>query len=157
MDGCRFGSGTGAVAATQEVAPAGRKSGHRCFPVCGPMFFLRLLCLLILPLPAAFAQDAPPAAAPAGAPAGAPAEGSAAGAPATPPARKPVPPWRDTSNYVFPAIAKTVADMQNLAYAMTLRDYCADRRVPDEFVQDRLKRFSALTGREETCRSLMDY
>lgn len=97
-------------------------------------------------------------------PAGAWAQGAAApetpgaaaaqGAPGT---KAPEKGWRDTDGYLFPPIAKTVADMQNLAYAMTLRDYCSDSRVPDAFVLERLARFSELTGREETCRTLMDY
>lgn len=65
--------------------------------------------------------------------------------------------WRNTDGYAFPPLAKTVADMQNLAYAMQLRDYCADRKVPDAFVRERLARFSAITGREESCQSLLDY
>ncbi|ENO77913.1 hypothetical protein [Thauera sp. 63] len=68
-----------------------------------------------------------------------------------------VPEWRRTDNYRFPAIGRTVADMQNLAYAMQLRDYCADRRVSDDFVREQLTRFGRLTGRDETCASLMDY
>ena len=65
--------------------------------------------------------------------------------------------WRDVGAYPFPAISRTVRDMQNLAYAMQLRDYCADDRVPDAFVLDRLARFSVLTGRQETCRTLLEY
>ncbi|MDR2689236.1 MAG: hypothetical protein LBB76_05700 [Azoarcus sp.] len=65
--------------------------------------------------------------------------------------------WRDISGYPYPALAVTVAAMQNLAYAMTLRDYCADLRVPAEFVRERLARFSRMTGREEDCKSLLDY
>lgn len=71
-------------------------------------------------------------------------------------AREP-PEWRSTAGYPFPALADTVARMQNVAHAMRLRDYCADRRVPDEFVRARLQRFSQLTGREETCTTLLDY
>lgn len=67
------------------------------------------------------------------------------------------PEWRSTSGYRFPAVAQTVADLQNLAYAMQLREFCANRRVPDAFVRDRLQRFSAMTGREEDCQSLRDY
>lgn len=67
------------------------------------------------------------------------------------------PDWRNTDGYRFPPIAKTVADMQNLAYAMTLRDYCSDRRVADAFVLGQLARFSKITGRAETCRTLLDY
>ncbi|MDR0700879.1 MAG: hypothetical protein LBF61_00460 [Azoarcus sp.] len=64
---------------------------------------------------------------------------------------------RDTSGYPFPALAVTVAAAQNMAYAMILRDYCADTRLPMEFVRERLARFSRMTGREETCKSLLDY
>jgi hypothetical protein len=86
---------------------------------------------------------------------GAPAAGADAGeTPAQPAA---VPEWRRTTGYPFPALARTVADMQNLAHAMQLRDYCADARVADDFVRDRLARFSRLTGREETCITLLDY
>lgn len=67
------------------------------------------------------------------------------------------PEWRDTSGYRFPALAKTVADMQNLAYAMQLRDLCANARVPDDFVRERLDRFGEMTGRAESCASLLDY
>ncbi|MBS0543890.1 MAG: hypothetical protein JSR40_09180 [Proteobacteria bacterium] len=105
----------------------------------------------------AWAQGAAPAVAPATSPAArSPAtKGSKAGAlPAKPPAR---PEWRDTTGYRFPAVGKTVADMQNAAHAMRLREYCADARVKDEFVRERLERFSAITGRKETCRSLLDY
>jgi hypothetical protein len=65
--------------------------------------------------------------------------------------------WRSTEGYSFPAIAQTVAAMQNLAHAMHLRDYCSDRKVSDDFVRARLARFSQLTGRQESCRSLLDY
>ncbi len=65
--------------------------------------------------------------------------------------------WRDTRGYLFPAIAKTTGDMQNVAYAMLLRDYCADTRVSDDFVRDRLMRFARITGRVETCQTLLDY
>lgn len=150
MDRRRFGLRTEVAPAAQEVAGSGRKPGHRCFPVCGPMFFPRLILLLTLPVSAAMAQGA-------AAPAATPAPGVAVAAENGESAKKPTDSWRDTSSYIFPAIAKTVTDMQNVAYAMTLRDYCADRRVPDDFVRERLKRFSAMTGREETCPSLMDY
>lgn len=65
--------------------------------------------------------------------------------------------WRDTSGYPFPAQAETVAAAQNMAYAMNLREYCADVRIPSDFVRARLARFSQITGREETCKSLLDY
>ncbi|MDR2032479.1 MAG: hypothetical protein LBP86_09590 [Azoarcus sp.] len=64
---------------------------------------------------------------------------------------------RDTRDYRFPARADSVAAAQNMAHAMALRDYCADARVSAEFVRARLARFSRMTGREETCRSLLDY
>lgn len=67
------------------------------------------------------------------------------------------PDFRDTSRYAFPAVAQTTFDMQRLAYAMQLREYCANRRVPDDFVRERLARFSEMTGREENCNSLADY
>lgn len=109
-----------------------------CF-LSGPM---RVLILVILPLLVALpvqAQDVP------------------AAPPAADVAAAPDRAWRDTTGYRFPAIAKTVADMQNLAYAMTLRDYCADVRVPDDFVRERLARFSRMTGRDESCQTLLDY
>lgn len=67
------------------------------------------------------------------------------------------PEWRDTSTYPFPSIAYTLERMQFLAYAQQLREYCANRHIPDTFVKERLHRFSAMTGREETCKSLLDY
>lgn len=65
--------------------------------------------------------------------------------------------FRDTSAYRYPALAQTVRDMQNLAYAMQLREYCADRRVPEDFVKEQLARFGRITGRTETCTSLLAY
>ena len=65
--------------------------------------------------------------------------------------------FRDLTGYTFGAPASTVRAMQRLAIAMQLRAYCADPEVPDAFVRDRLRRFSEMTGREETCRSLLDY
>ncbi|MBI1906826.1 MAG: hypothetical protein HYS20_11415 [Rhodocyclales bacterium] len=64
---------------------------------------------------------------------------------------------RNLDGYQFPALAQTIARMQNIAHAMRLRDYCADRRVPDEFVRVQLERFSLITGRPESCASLLDY
>lgn len=72
-------------------------------------------------------------------------------------AKPEAPEWRKTDGYRFPAVAKTVEDMQNLAYAMQLREFCANARIPDDFVRERLNRFSAMTGREEDCRTLLDY
>ncbi len=123
---------------------------------------MRLPLILLLPLlllaPCAVAQ-APQA--------GGQAQEAQATAPTTPPAateptteekgKKDADDWRDTRGYRFPAIAKTVEDLQYLAYAMQLREYCANRRVSDDFVRERLKRFSAMTGREESCRTLLDY
>ena len=65
--------------------------------------------------------------------------------------------WRDVGGYRFPALASTVAAAQNMAQAMILRDYCANAKVPDDFVRERLARFSRITGREENCQSLLDY
>lgn len=64
---------------------------------------------------------------------------------------------RNSSNYGFPALAVTTSRMQNIAHAMRLRDYCADQRVPDAFVRVQLERFSLITGRPESCASLLDY
>lgn len=110
------------------------------------MSFSRVLSLLVLLGALSPVQAQQPAATPAGA--------GADTAAAQPPAR---PEWRDVSGYRFPAVAKTVADMQNLAYAMQLRDLCANPRVPDNFVRERLDRFGAMTGREENCQTLLDY
>ncbi|HJV24807.1 MAG TPA: hypothetical protein VJ673_03930 [Aromatoleum sp.] len=109
-------------------------------------------CLALLVTACAWAQAAPPAA------------GNSTGTASVPEGKRPgkgaatkAPPFRDTTGYRYPAISRTVRDMQNMAYAMQLRDYCADERVPDEFVKEQLSRFSRITGREETCRSLLAY
>lgn len=68
-----------------------------------------------------------------------------------------MPEWRRTDAYVFRAIGDVTRRMQFVAQAMQLRDYCADRTVPDDFVRDRLQRFGRMTGRDETCTSLLDY
>jgi hypothetical protein len=113
------------------------------------MRFSPVLLFLLVLAPLASAQAPVPAG-------GAPQPGVAAGDAA--PAVASVPDdWRDTTGYTFPAVAQTVADLQNLAYAMQLRDYCANRRVPDAFVRQQLAQFSAITGRVETCRSLLAY
>ncbi|MDR2208718.1 MAG: hypothetical protein LBE22_07100 [Azoarcus sp.] len=65
--------------------------------------------------------------------------------------------WRDTSGYPFPALADTVAGTQNMVHAMILREYCSNEKLPDDFVRNRLARFSRITGREEDCQSLLDY
>lgn len=67
------------------------------------------------------------------------------------------PDFRNTLAYPFPPLSHTVRAMQHMAYAFKLRDYCADDRVPDAFVRVQLARFSLITGREETCRTLADY
>ena len=40
---------------------------------------------------------------------------------------------------------------------MSLRDYCANEKLPDGFVRRRLVLFSRITGREEDCQSVLDY
>lgn len=67
------------------------------------------------------------------------------------------PAWRSIAGYPLPALADTVVRMQHVAQAMQLREYCANRRLADEFVRERLQRFSRLTGREEDCQTLLDY
>ena len=81
-------------------------------------------------------------------------------APAAAAARAPapaVPEWRRTDAYVFRAIGDVTRRMQFVPQAMQLRDWCADRSVPDDFVRERLQRFGRMTGREETCTTLLDY
>lgn len=65
--------------------------------------------------------------------------------------------FRDTSRYPFRSVAGTTFNLQMLTYAMQLREFCANRTIPDEFVKERLARFSRMTGREEDCASLADY
>lgn len=65
--------------------------------------------------------------------------------------------FRDITGYRFPPLINTVSAMQNVAYAIQLRDYCSDARVPDEFVRAQLARFSRITGRQETCQTLRAY
>ena len=135
--------------ASAGFAQAGSASGRkgRGLPcTCGPMHvhiprrFLALSLALTLALSAGpvLAQRAPAAA-------------------AAPAASTPTPEWRRTDGYRFPALADSVRRLQFAAQAMQLREYCADRRVPDEFVRERLQRFGRMTGREETCASLADY
>lgn len=59
--------------------------------------------------------------------------------------------------YPMPAIAQTVREVQHATQAMLLREYCADEKIPDEFVNERLAEFSRQTGRSEDCRTLLDY
>ena len=122
---------------------SGRKKGDHP-PAYGPMSIARALPMLVLTLALQSVQAQQPAA-----PAAAP--GAAPETPAAPPE------WRNTDAYHFPALATTVADMQNLAHAMQLREFCANVRVPDDFVRERLDRFGAITGRVENCSSLLDY
>lgn len=68
-----------------------------------------------------------------------------------------VPEWRRTDAYVFRSIGDVSRRMQFIPQAMQLRDFCADRSVPDDFVRERLQRFGRMTGREETCTTLLDY
>ncbi|MDR1854447.1 MAG: hypothetical protein LBR05_06020 [Azoarcus sp.] len=75
----------------------------------------------------------------------------------TPQATTDKPAWRDNSRYMFMAVAMTVAAAQNMATAINLREYCANEKISNEFVRARLASFSKITGREETCASLMDY
>src|SRR5690606_15799724 len=74
-----------------------------------------------------------------------------------PAASAPTPEWRRTDGYRFPPLADSGRRLQYAAQAMQLREYCADRRVSDDFVRARLRRFGSLTGREESCASLKDY
>ena len=147
----------GRAAGWASASPvSGRKPGCRYFPGCGPMrLFIPLLCVA-LSSPALGQTAGTPAAAVPSAASGAP-QGSQAGGAASGAGKAPSPEWRDTSAYRFPSLTRSVTDLQNLAHAMRLRDYCADARVQDEFVRERLARFSAITGREETCRTLLDY
>lgn len=59
--------------------------------------------------------------------------------------------------YPMPAVAETVRDLQHSTQAMLLREYCADKRIPDDFVNRRLAEFSRQTGRDENCRTLLEY
>ena len=59
--------------------------------------------------------------------------------------------------YPMPAVAETVRDLQHSTQAMLLREYCADKRISDDFVNQRLAAFSRQTGREENCRTLLEY
>jgi len=65
--------------------------------------------------------------------------------------------FRDVSGYRFPALARTRRDLQNVATAIQLREYCADDKLDAAFVRRQLERFSRITGRSESCRTLLDY
>ncbi len=112
---------------------------------------------LLTSAPACAQQPAAPAASGTAPPAGVARPATPAPAAGAAKAAGELPAWRDVSGYRFPPLARVVADMQNLAHALQLRDYCADRRVADDFVRERLARFSRITGREETCATLRDY
>jgi hypothetical protein len=123
----------------------------RIFTVSLPLFFMSTL-VTGQPAPDVPAQPSPPAAA-------AQSDTTSVAEPnkAEPPDISPKKSWRDTSGYPFPALADTLAAAQNMVQAMLLRDYCANEKIPDNFVLDRLARFSRITGREEDCQSLLDY
>lgn len=59
--------------------------------------------------------------------------------------------------YPLPALAQTVREVQHSTQAMLLMEYCADERIPDAFVNQRLAEFSRQTGRQEDCRTLLEY
>lgn len=59
--------------------------------------------------------------------------------------------------YPLPAITYTVRQAQHSTQAMLLMEYCADERIADEFVNQRLAEFSRQTGRQEDCRTLLEY
>src|SRR5690554_1250437 len=81
--------------------------------------------------------------------------------PEPPPADEPLPDARKAGDkpyrYPMPAIAQTVREVQHATQAMLLREYCADEKIPDEFVNERLAVFSRQTGRPEDCRTLLEY
>ncbi|THF65951.1 hypothetical protein E6C76_07855 [Pseudothauera nasutitermitis] len=104
--------------------------------------------------PAAPAQ-AEPAAQPVQAPTAPPVTAQQQGGAA--PAEEEDEDWRDTSEYRFLSLGDASLRLEMVAMAMQVRDYCANRRVPDDFVRDRLARLSVLSGRTENCRSLLDY
>lgn len=59
--------------------------------------------------------------------------------------------------YPMPALAETVRELQHSTQAMLLREYCADKGISDDFVNRRLAAFSRQTGRDENCRTLLEY
>ncbi len=138
-----------APAGSARAGIASSRKGRGLPCTCGPMrvrlprLQLALTLLLALSGGPVLAQKPPTA--------------PAAAAPAAPAASAPTPEWRRTDGYRFPALADSVRRLQYVAQAMQLREYCADRRVSDEFVRERLQHFGRLTGREETCASLKDY
>lgn len=136
-----------APAGSAQAGGASGRKGRGLPCTCGPMRVHFPRFLLSLPLALALALPAGPV--------------SAQKAPAAParaaPASPSPPEWRRTDGDRFPALADSVRRLQYVAQAMQLREYCADRRVPDDFVRERLQRFGSMTGREETCTSLKDY
>jgi hypothetical protein len=109
---------------------------RRIFPVLPASLFFALM--------PAVAQEASPDAAKPDVPA------------ATSPA-EPKKDWRETHGIPFPSLASVAEASRNMAQALNLREFCANSAVPDDFVRERLARFSRMTGREEDCRSLLDY
>lgn len=139
---------------------AGRYRGCRVSG-SGPLRFRTSLLLICLAAWAGLAAaqapvQARPGEAPTPVPAQPPLQSVQDGAVDAAAARE-TPAWRSTAGYPFPALADTVARMQHVAQAMQLREYCANQRLADEFVRERLQRFSRLTGREEDCQTLLDY
>ena len=122
----------------QAGSASGRK-GREPSCTCGPMRVCLFAFLLVVPLGLSSAPAL------------------AQKAPAAPAANPPTPEWRRTDGYRFPALADSVRRLQYTTLAMQLREYCADRRVSDDFVRERLQRFGRITGRAETCASLRDY
>jgi hypothetical protein len=109
---------------------------HRIFPVLPACLFFALM-------PAVGQEASPDAAKP--------------DAPAAVPSAEPKKDWRESPGIPFPSLASVTAASQNMAHALNLREFCANSAVPDDFVRERLARFSRMTGREEDCRSLLDY
>lgn len=116
------------------------------------MLFVRALSGVVLALTLAMAEAQMPQVVPDAAPA------QPAGVDAAPaPGARTVPEWRRTDGYPFPARADVTRRLQFVAQAMQLREYCADATVANDFVRAQLQRFSSMTGREENCRTLLDY
>jgi hypothetical protein len=134
-----------APAGSAQAGGASGRKGREPSCTCGPMRVCLFAFLLVVPLglssAPALAQKAPAA----------PAAAAAAAA------NPPTPEWRRTDGYRFPPLADSVRRLQYTTLAMQLREYCADRRVSDDFVRERLQRFGRITGRAETCASLRDY
>ena len=128
-----------APAGSAQAGGASGRKGREPSCTCGPMRVCLFAFLLVVPLGLSSAPAL------------------AQKAPAAPAANPPTPEWRRTDGYRFPALADSVRRLQYTTLAMQLREYCADRRVSDDFVRERLQRFGRMTGREETCTTLLDY